>query len=558
MSSNILTFTCIGTDASALTALHRHLTAAIGQNSEQWPEPLLACFEDWESPFVTSTSLRGETLRFVLDSSSGDELEKSHLQALHAAGATHVRVRTWYGQVAETRTAYFSAAKKVAAKAFPTPTMTPEEQLLELLLDGKEAPFVKAIKDGASPDAVVDGKPLLVHACKAQLGKAVQALFAAGVDPVACLAWIDDVADAINSHGGKKTPALLRQLVEAPQADPAALWRSRQLLFALCEHPELLEVLASREGVDVNAQIPSPRDPKELWGSLLFDSVNVFKDKPEVLAVLEKFGARSVPPPTMSDSRRLERLFWSERDAGTIAELAVAGVNLDVPLWEDRSISLLRHLLRSSMRGVRELTLANELLAAGASADFWMDPHAFQQEVRGIFDGQDRLRFAGIELAMNDRPFEPERDGGLIVEFMAGLLARGLDASMTVTLRLMKLKSHGRDWDYRYSPHRWQGPLIGAVALFLCGRGTELRSICVPLVELLIRHGASPDVAGELLERRPDEHLWDLHLHGDGTVEDWINHPATGTVRERLRQRQAAAPDEIDAALLALMDRAGV
>jgi len=556
MSSNILTFTCIGTDASALTALHRHLEAAVGQYSDQWPEPLRACFDDWEKPFVTSTSLRGETLRFVLDSSSGDELEKSHLQALHAAGATHIRVRTWYGQVAETRTTYFSAGKKVAAKVFPAPTMTPEEHLLELLLDGKEAAFAKAIKGGASPDAVVDGKPLLVHAVQARLSKAVEALVDADVDPVPCLEWIDEVAEQVRDYGGEKAKALLRRLVEAPQLDPAALWRSSNLLCALCGHPELLERLASREGVDVNAQVRSPTNPAEDWGSLLFNSLNFFEDRPAVLAVLEKVGARSVPPPTMSDARRLERLYWSERDAGTIAELAAAGVNLDVPLWEDRPISLLRHLLRSSTRGVRELTLANQLLAAGASADFWMAPNAFLDEVLGIFDAQDRLRFAGIDLG-NDRPFEPERDGALIVEFMAGLLARGMDANMTVALRLAKLKPNGRDCDSRYPRQHWQGPLLGAVALFLCGRDSELRSVCLPLIEALLRHGASPDAEGTLGSTERGETFWDVQLHGNMSVESWVSHAPSGTVRERLRQRQAAAPDEIDAALLALMDRTG-
>lgn len=554
MSSNILTFTCIGADGPALTALHRHLEAAIGQNSDQWPEPLQACFDDWEQPFVSSASLRGETLRFVIDSSSGDELEKYHLQALHAAGATHIRVRTWYGQVGETRTLHYQAGKKVAAKSFPAPTLTAEEQLLELLLDGKEAAFAKAIKGGASPDAIVDGAPLLVHAAKARLGKAVSALVEAGVDPVACVDAIDEVAEMVQHHGGTRTPTLLRELVEAPQVDPAALWRSPTLLNALCAHPELLAALASREGVDVSAQIRCARDPKEVCGSLLFNSVNFFKDNAAVLAVLERFGARSVPPPTMSDQRRLERLYWGERDAGTIAGLAAAGVDLNVPLWDDRPISLLRNVMRNPTMGCRSLALANELLAAGATADFWMSPGSFQRDVLEVFDAKQRVLLAGIDLE-NDRRFKPERDGGMIVEFMAGLLAQGLDANMTVSLLLMKLKSNGRDWDYRYTRHRWQGPLIGAVALFLCGRGSDLRSICLPLVELLLRHGASPDAEGALVEKTKGEDFREIHLHGDSTPETWDSHAPTGTVIERLRQRQAQAPDEVDAALLAVMER---
>lgn len=87
-------------------------------------------------------------------------------------------------------------------------------------------------------------------------------------------------------------------------------------------------MLASREGVDVNAQIRWALHPDQVRGSLLFNSVDFFEDRPDVLAVLETLGARSVAPPTMSDQRRLERMYWQGRDAGTIADLVAAGVNL--------------------------------------------------------------------------------------------------------------------------------------------------------------------------------------------------------------------------------------
>ncbi|EJE50467.1 hypothetical protein PMI14_04804, partial [Acidovorax sp. CF316] len=473
MSSNILTFTCIGADALMLSALHGHLQAAVGQFADQWPAPLQDCFDDWEKPFLASTSLRGETLRFVIDSSSGDELEKAHIQALHDAGATHIRVRIWYGQVGETRTLHYQGGKKVAAKAFPAPTLTEEEQLLELLLDGKEAAFAKAIKDGAPKNAVVDGAPLLVHAAKAGLGKAVSALLNAGVDLTACLAWVDEVAEVVQRYGGKNTPALLRTFVQAPQADPAALWRSEYVLRALCDHPELLAVLASREGVDVNAQIRWALHPEQVRGSLLFNSVDFFKDRPDVLAVLETLGARSVAPPAMSDQRRLERLYWQERDAGTVAELVAAGVNLDTPLWDDRPNSLLGNVMRHPMMGRRPLTLANELLASGASAAFWMATDAFQREVlTSLFDGEDLALARMVDVPLrDDQPFVPARDAGLIVDFMAGLLAQSLDANMTVHLCVRKLKGSGMDADFRYTRLYWRGSLLGAVALLLCGRG---------------------------------------------------------------------------------------
>jgi hypothetical protein len=428
--------------------------------------------------------------------------------------------------------------------------------LLELLLDGKEAAFAKAIKDGAPRDAVVDGMPLLVHAAKARLGKAASALLNAGVDLAACLAWTDEVAEAVQSHGGKKTTALLRALIEAPQADPAALWRSECLLRVLCRHPGLLAVLASREGVDVNAQIRWALHPAQVRGSLLFNSVDFFDDRPDVLAVLEPLGARSVAPPTMSGQRRLERVYWQERDAGTVADLVAAGVDLDTPLWDDRPCTLLRNVLRHPLTGCRPLTLANELLASGASAAFWMEPLAFQQEVlAGLFDAEQQARLAFIELR-DDRPFIPASDTGLIVDFMAGLLARGLDANMTVRLCVCRLTGSGNGADFRYKRLRWRGPLLGALALLLCGRGTEMRPACLPLVELLLRHGANPHAEGALADTTQGEPFLDIHLRGDWSRQAWEDHAATGTVLERLRQRQAQAPDEVDAAALAMMEQA--
>jgi hypothetical protein len=557
MSSNILTFTCIGADALMLSALHGHLQTAVGQFADQWPAPLQACFDDWEKPFVTSTSLRGETLRFVIDTSSGDELEKAHIQALHDAGATHIRVRIWYGQVGETRTLHYQGGKKVAAKAFPAPMLTEEEELLELLLDGKEAAFAKAIKAGAPKNAVVDGTPLLVHAAKARLGKAVSALLDANVDLIACLAWVDEVAEVVQSYGGKNTPALLRTLVQAPQADPVALWRSECVLRALCEHPELLALLASREGVDVNAQIRWALHPEQVRGSLLFNSVSFFKDRLDVLAVLETLGARSVAPPAMSDQRRLERLYWQERDAGTVAELVAAGVNLDTPLWDDRPTSLLRNVMRHPTMGCQPLTLANELLTNGASAAFWMEPDAFQREVLvGIFDAKERALMADVPLN-GDRHFVPARDGQLILDFLAGLLAQGLDANMPVRLCLHKLTGSGIDADFRYKRLYWRGSLLGAVALLLCGRGSEMRPICLPLAALLLSYGAAPDDAGDLVDSTKGEIYWDILLRGDWSREAWDSHPPTGTVVERLRHRQNQVPDEVDAELIAILEKRG-
>ncbi|EJE53458.1 hypothetical protein PMI14_01832 [Acidovorax sp. CF316] len=91
----------------------------------------------------------------------------------------------------------------------------------------------------------------------------------------------------------------------------------------------------------------------------------------------------------------------------------------------------------------------------------------------------------------------------------------------------------------------------------LCGRGSEMRPICLPLAALLLSHGAGPDAGGELVDGTKGEIYWDILLRGDWSREAWDSHAATGTVVERLRHRQDQAPDEVDAELIAILENRG-
>lgn len=551
MSANTLTFTCIGPDVPALTALHQQLEAAIGVEAEQWPQPLQGCFEDWEKPYVMSASLRGQTLRFVIDGSAHDEFEKPNIQALHAAGAEHIRVRIWYGQVGETQTQHLHGGKRVPAKSFPAPTLSEGERLYELVLESKDAALAKEIRAGASPDAVVDGKPLFVHVAKARMEKSMGALFDAKVGLGQCLPWAQEIAGAMKDHGGNKSEAMLRALISAPGAQAAALWRAGEVLRPLSKFPEQLAWLMAQDGVDVNAMLHSDEAPPQDMGSLLFNSVEFFEDDPAVLAALAARGARSIAPAGMSAQRRIDRMYWGYRDAETVAQLAAAGVDLNTPTWGEHP--LLRSLLRSPCVGQRPLTLATELLRAGASADFWMDPVAFQREVlTTAFNAHDRVLLRDC-MADGDLPFDMARDGALIVELMRGLLAQGLDANMEVSLSMMALGRRGQD--IRHPRLNYRGSLLGAVACVLCGRGSDMRPICLPLVKLLLAHGASPDAGAARVSGPSTQTLWDIYIHGDWPLNTG-GFADTGSVLERLRQRQAQAPDEIDAAVLAALEAA--
>ena len=53
------------------------------------------------------------------------------------------------------------------------------------------------------------------------------------------------------------------------------------------------------------------------------------------------------------------------------------------------------------------------------------------------------------------------------------------------------------------------------------------------------------------------EIYWDILLRGDWSREAWDSHPPTGTVVERLRHRQNQVPDEVDAELIAILEKRG-
>ena len=97
-----------------------------------------------------------------------------------------------------------------------------------------------------------------------------------------------------------------------------------------------------------------------------------------------------------------------------------------------------------------------------------------------------------------------------------------------------------------------ESAVLGAIACLVCGRGSALRPLCLPLVELLLSHGAWPHGAVERVTGPWQGGFDDVGVEGDWTqvAGDFQD---TGTVLERLLQRQAQAPDPIDAAVIAAL-----
>ena len=550
MSANTFTFTCIGSDADALSTLLAKLQAAVGSECGAWPDPLNHIFAEWDRPSVLSASLLGTTLRCSMDTSAHDALETEQILALHAAGAEYLRVQVFNSQVGESETSHHHAGKRISARAFPKPVLSESDRLYELVLESKDGALAKEVKAGASPNAMVHGVPLFMHALREGLEKSARAMFEARVDLTPCLPWATEAAELIGQHGGGKREAMLAALLAVPGADLVALSRSARVVQAVCAHPKLLKWLLAQEGVDVNARLYEEEIEQEI-GSLLFHSVEFFEDRADVLSVLEVRGARSVPPVKMNDLARLDRLRWRYRDAETPAQLAAAGVNLDTSVWGD-DCPVLRSVLRNYQGEVRDLRLVEDLLDAGAGISGWLTPDVARQEVLAtLFDWYWYEEGA----AEGERPsaLDGER-AGAILGILRRLLERGLDADTTVVLRADNLAS--RDEAFAMPRVRYEGSLLGAVACLMCARGSELRSLCLPLVELLLAHGADPQAPCQRIAGHP----------GSGGSRIWVRGawpeisqpwPDGASALSYLQQRQAQEHDSTDERVVAALQAGG-
>lgn len=550
MSASTFTFTCIGSDAGALSCLHGKLQAAIGTACRAWPEPLSGIFADWDQPSVLSASLLGTTLRCSIEASAHDALEKAQILALHAAGAEYLRVQVFNSQVGESDTTHHHAGKRITAKAFPKPALSEGDRLYELVLESKDGALAKVIKAGASADAAAQGMPLFMHALRGGMEKSLRAMFDARVDLAPCLPWATEAAGQIAQHGGSRREAMLAALLALPGADLVALSRSVRVVQAVCTHPKLLRWLLAQEGVDVNARLYDEESAQEI-GSLLFHSVEFFEDRAEILAVLQARGARSVPPMRMSDVARLDRMRCGYRDAETPAQLTAAGVDLDISVWRD-DYPAVRMLLRNFQGAARDLRLALELLDAGAGIAGWLTPEVVQEEVlaallecywyeQGAAEGAGPIALDG------------QRTDSVLGIFRR-LLERGLNADALVVFSADNLAA--RDEAFATPRVRYEGSLLGAVAGLLCARGSELRGLCLPLVKLLLAHGADPRAPCRRVAGYP----------GSGGTRIWVRGawpeinlpwPDGASALGYLLQRQAQAPDGTDAAVVAALQAGG-
>lgn len=193
-------------------------------------------------------------------------------------------------------------------------------------------------------------------------------------------------------------------------------------------------------------------------GSLLFESVDLFNDDPELVALLQSHGAKDIPPEIFYSNRRLGRMLEGRRGAETIEEiLSDTGVDLNAIVGgSPAAIYALRSKPSISLR----------LIKAGASIDEWLGPRYIEDFVR--------------HLAGNNANSLDEGEAQAVVEIFKLLLSSGQDASARCKAYIYVSGSLRVFYD---------GTLFALLMLFCCVKGNKLASIRLPLAELFIKHG---------------------------------------------------------------------
>ncbi|WP_448680779.1 hypothetical protein [Pseudomonas nicosulfuronedens] len=533
MSENVFTLTCLHPDAQVLAELHEKLVCAREiPDPGQWPAPLNAVFGEWEQPCIEKLSLRGNTLRMSLQATSEDDLEGAQFRELTLAGAMHIRCHAWYSRVGETRCTFYSAGKRSSAKSFPDFSGNDAERLLMLIEDGDDKAVAKAIKSGADFRASVDRLPLFVHiAIQRELRKSIQACFSMGLNAADCQPHAEHMLLAVQESGIRQSQKLISVLLASLTSQQAqAIWCNYRVINSLRPTARMLEGLLA-SGADVNAQLIIENAPvDEIYrGSLLFNSVELFEDDPQLVAVLQRHGAMSIPPPHISETSRMWRMLTAQRDADTPSQLAASGINLGGQLPGSNETALEFALRRG------RLALAVALLDAGAPFGRVVEPKYFQSRL--------------IENLL--QPFSDTHAGHgyhlLLVEIMQRLLAEGLPVDL-----LTKATINGR----RASQHF--GTLLGVLPL-LCPPGSALHPVVMPLSRLLLLHGADPHAEISSTCPGPNYPSVKIPEYSGFCSRLKLSHLQSayaegGTLKQVLLRLKVAHPEHEDVALLALFD----
>lgn len=521
------------------------------------------------------------------DSAQTDTLSNLQLQTWQNLGVSFIHLHVVDSQSDAEAIEYYHGLRPISAKEFKAREVSNDlpdpKKVVVMANQGADAKVATAIKSGLDVNVLVHEMPLFVHLISAKypLTQTMAVLAKQPIDWRLGLPWAHLFISGFEEFPANQIAGLTQTMLQSAGAEFAELLRHESVWTLLLALPDVLAWVCQQEGIEINAPLlhANPSGGSRFGrldtssaltaqycncGSILYhlgegktdnfvaqiaeflrrtaqDPRAVLDVFAENSNILQRYGAKAIAPLGHSIEQQFVHYLLDAAGAPSLNQLVEAGFNLQKPL---RDGTLLLELARECPKDwPAKMHKINELLIAGADASHWLAQKDFQQTLLVyLFDKSYRLEVTPKVAAK----FAAEEQPAVVVSILAQMAKRGLALK-----KPMKIWIQGKD------VLNYQGNLLGAVTLLICSRYSDLRSWCLPLVELLLAQGCSGQ---DIVECVPENSTFSagsaLTLAGKwDAMVGTFNFSAKATVLERLKQRQALRGfDEIDAAVIELLE----
>lgn len=591
MSSIYIALKLVCKDAGAAKQL-RDMLAAAGPEFLRSSSQIAAVFASAEglAPIrFDGVSSRGDVVSFdYQDPAQQGSLTPDQLLAWQGSGVAFLQYDFCDTQTDYRVTEYYHGLMEISAKEFKARAVSSEvpdaKKLVTLTKQGADTKVAQAIQRGVDINEMVAGFPLYVHVIRAPypLPLAMAALAKREID------WRLSTHDAHRYVAGflefpaAKIGGMLQAMLRAAGPDLPALMRQESIWHLLLVVPEVMAWVCQQDGLDVDAPLQHASLTDEPFGRLRSHSLitrepcncgsimhhinvadSVFYDElarsvnrvrgnfqsteiDRSIALLKQRGAKAVPPLQQSLTQRLMGYLQDSEDSVSLPQLLDMGLSLTSVLPGGEHPLAMAAQYPPSWEA--KLGKINELLNAGAATDAWSSHDGFRSTVlKYVFDAEFRLASLPADPSQTARKFSAGVHTDQVLKLLAHPLKHGLNVSQPFKLYLWQGRSH----------LTFRGSLLGAIALLLCGRHSELRPWCVPMVRLLLAHGGSGADQAETVDTSAQvfASYGSLQLTGRWqAVVGPFKKMAQASVLERLVQRQATeGEDAIDIQVIELL-----
>lgn len=528
-------------------------------------------------------------------------LSDEQRQAWLDLGVDFVHVEMLDSQVNAQYCDYYHGLMDITAKEFKARAVSPDipqpKKVLAMMQKGQDSLVAQAIQKGIDINALVEKLPLYVHAICAEeaLPKTMAALAKKPIDWSLSLALADQYILGFVEFPANTLGRLLQDLLHATGLQLAEFIRHEAVWSLLLSQPEVVSWLCQQDGIDLNAPVKHGRLDDARFGRLLLSShitnepcttgsilyylTGAGRSEPLAkfiadlilkltrqphsetiatsIAILQKNGGNVVAPAAPSMAQRLVGYLKDSAGAASLEQLVAEGLSLSAPFEDGRYPLDLAERYASGWVG--KLNKINALLKSGASAEQWLNLPDFQQRLqRYLFDATYRVDASRDSQGQRTSGFVAEEHIDTVLSILTLMATHGLSLSapqkIVIWLKHEQLLSFEKYFCF-------QGNLLGAIALMLCDRHSELRPWCLPLVKLLLAHGAlGTDLTEISLDGAGFNYDASLQLtcqwQHKTSYESYLKTPQA-TVLARLQQRQAKeGVDAIDQALIELLQTA--